>query len=440
MIKSIRDKLVNTVKAHPEWFLAALAFLVYFIYVSFFTEYWTYNDDSDAGGYWERALRRFDGDTHSVDQWVIWPPLYHIILSWLFYPIRLLGLSNFNLEIVLLLQIILGSVSIAFLYKLLVKIFKNEKLSVAVTLLYIFTYPVVYLYAFVFSENIALPLFIIALSLLFCHPTQKKYLFAAGLLFGISVGVRPAFVLFVIPLNFYVFAYYRKGWAWANAVAFGIAFTLVFAAVSFENNRISGGAVRGLGANGGLNFFLGQCKASEVNSRFEGWHYVIGPPGYEDYFGMNVFNTTEPMYNQDYFYALGMDCLKHREGVLLENFVKIKFLFVGQLFPVVLSASGVLFFMKVFTGVITVTAFFSFFVWPFVWARRLTRPKLKILWVFWSFVFLTFVMAYFFHAERRYIFSLIFVFYILFFSVFAPAWKAGAAARQELVPESGVTD
>lgn len=422
MIRSLWGKLSRFISAHPGWFLCLLSFVVTVVYVFCFTEYWTYNDDSDAGGYWFRAIARFEGEHFSVDQWVIWPPLYHIILSWLFYPIKFFGLWEYNLSVIIFLQILLGSVSIYFLYQLLVRIFHNKKLSFDVTLFYVFTYPVVYLYAFVFSENIALPLFIIALSLVFCHTDQKKYLFIAGLLFGISIGVRPAFVLFVLPVNFYIFAYRHKGWAWGNAVAFGIAFTLIFSAVSLENYRISNGAVKGLGANGGLNFFLGQCKVSEVNSRFDNWYYIIGPPGYEEYYGKRVFNTTHPMYDQDYFYDLGKKCLKERDGVIWENIDKIKFLFVGQLFPIVPSAFGVLFFIPIFTVIITVTAILSFFIWPVLWVRKYDRSRQKILWVFWSFMFLTFVMAFFFHTERRYIYSLIFVIYVMFFSVFAISW------------------
>ena len=66
--------------------------LLKFIYVFNLTNFKSYLY-SDMGGYWERALGRLAGKGHELDQWIIWPPFYHIVLSYMIKAIDFFKLA-----------------------------------------------------------------------------------------------------------------------------------------------------------------------------------------------------------------------------------------------------------------------------------------------------------------------------------------------------------
>jgi hypothetical protein len=410
----------------PALFIG-LSCLIRGVYVFRYTDYHHYLV-SDMGGYWVRAIEWMQGQRQVHNQWAIWPPLYHILLGYAFQLFRSIHIPPPHwLASFLVAQIVLGSVSVYCLYGIAREMLRHRVAAIIVGVLYMLTYPVIYLNAFILSENVALPLVIIAAYLVVRHPRSPKHLVAAGLLLGVSVGVRPAYVLF--SAAFLIYALIRQGGlrAAARGLFFAAGFAAVTLCVCLTISWMSHGRVKGLSANGGLNFFIMQCKLLHVESHYfvDGgeYTYVIIAPQFAEEQWRATYYTDHPPYEPGYFVKKGVGCLCE-ERMWVDNFWELRKLYFGTLFPTFSTAAGCMAIdpiCKVMLGVLTLAALL---LAPVAWMVRR-----RIDWtaaLFWSFIALVTTTSFFFGCERRYIYSVTFAVYPVLASLFPPRAPRGA--------------
>jgi len=387
-----------------------------FIYVFALTEYTSYLV-SDMGGYWQRAIQRFQGDLYDINQWVIWPPFFHILLANIFKVTQFLGVFKHNLEIVLSINILLSSISVFYLYLLTLKLSKNDKIAFTASTLYALTYHAIYFNASILSENFAVPLVIASIYFLFCN--KWKYYILSGLLLALATGIRPGYGLFGLPFALYALVADSKNlksdWKQTfffrgiiKAGLFSIGFFLIIFFIVSEIKDISGGKVNSLAASSGINYYFSFTKKYEVGCRFDGYYYVLIPPGTVRNPENGKLITNAPIYDTKYFKTLANRYIKENPKILFTKIKDIWDLYFGVLFPSFPSAKGFDFFIKLFKVIffiLTLLTFFSLF----------TRPKKRVNFknylLLMSLIFLSIITCYMFNSEHRYVFGFIFATY-----------------------------
>jgi hypothetical protein len=474
------SKIGEIADKYQYWIVAIIviaALVVRFVYVFQFTQFKNYLY-SDMGAYWEMALERVKGNDVSIGQWIIWPPFYHIALSYFIRLIDFFGLADFRLEIVKGCDIILGSLSLLFLYGLTKKIAKGNPVpALIVSAAYSFCYPIIYLNAFVLTENLAIPLLIFSTWCIFkVSPMRDQdseaggsggrrrirflsiplidflWIFLSGLSLAIATAARPAFgllgLLFVLFLTgvmvFRVRAIFkekdirREAFSrLAKAAFFSLVFFAFLGLVMLENMRISGGKLAGLGAGGGFNFYLAQSKKYWLETNFNGYRYILVPPGTVDQPERGKFITDVPFYDQAYYYSLGWQYLKGHPEMLLKNLLSFETLFFGPLFPSDASAQWFVELIPIFKMKLFIMAVSILILLPFMLKNPLLRSRYFFFILALPFCLLSLNLIY--NVEQRYLYSFAFILYILFvFAVFSFFQAKGRRLVLRIVYYAGV--
>jgi hypothetical protein len=403
-------------------------------YVFHFTDYTNYVT-TDMGGYWDRAEERYAGDVFNQNQWVLWPPLFHIILTDTFYLYHFFGVNqhlvstawldqanlthNTYLQLTLFWGCLAGSISVYVLFLLSNQILKNERLALAVAIVYGLSYHIIYLNCMVLAENLSIPLVITGTYLVVRYPDRLGYLLLAGLLFGVASGIRPA----SLPQATFCIIYLlitqpdlrRKARAGA---AFAAAIGVVLFAVWHEDARISRGLVPGLSANGGLNFFIAQRQMIEVVTKFPmgvgAYLYGIGADQFgDDPLHHGHFRTTVPFYAQAYWTRMGLLALAHPSTWIADFKELRKVFFETDLFPRWYSAEGFKGFDPFFMWLCGIATLAALIVSPVLWylRRRDGIPWAVVL--LWSYIIGMLIQCYFFGCERRYLYPTLFCTYLI---------------------------
>ncbi|HYL88947.1 MAG TPA: hypothetical protein VEU32_09290 [Burkholderiales bacterium] len=318
--------------------LAATAALK-LVYVFALTDYRSYLF-SDFAGYWYRALGRLGGSELDTTQWAVWPPLTHILLSDYLRAVDLLGFSRWRLEATLVANVAMSTASTAVVYGIAKQTLKRSSWALGVAALYAFTFPLVYFNAFVMSEHFA-TLCMLAAAWFALRSRDAMLLSTAGALLGLATALRPGFGLFGIAFVVYI--------AWADrfarvalgrAAAFSLGFALIVGAAAVEAHRISQGRVVGLGANGGITFYLSQCQTRKVITRYEGRDYEFVEPALADRPENGSVRFDRPIHDQAFFAGLGWQCMRDQMDLLAGASKRFRNLFFGPLLPSVPSALG----------------------------------------------------------------------------------------------------
>lgn len=400
------------------------ATILKFVYVFVYTDYISYME-SDRNGPWTRALEYFNGYINA-NQWLVYPPLFHIILAKIFKISTYFGFFDYNLQIIISLNIILSSVSVVYLYLLSYNYSKNYIVAFCTATLYAFTFHIFYFNAFVFSENFALPLVIIATYYLFLD--KKIYLIISGILLAIATGIRPEYGILCLP--FVLFALFsnpesirgnlkkeflKKGIM--NAFLFLIGFAGIIFLIISENNRISGGHLKGLSNSTGVEYYISFLKPYAVISNSDSFAYSIYPPNTIQYPENGTLNTTVPIYKQLYFIKLANEYIREHPQILLTKLFDLRDLYFGNLMPnygIALNSSIGLGIDKLLLPpfrliflLLTLVVIFSIFTNPFY---RVCWKKYLVLV---SVIFLSVLMCYFLGGSHRYVLTFIFALYII---------------------------
>lgn len=417
LFKKALNRITTHVKSEKKLFLILLlTFVLRLIYVYFCTDYKTFLF-SDMGAYWQRALDRYSGDIHNYGQWAAWAPFFHYYITFLFQLFDLIGLSKLRLEIILFLNIVYSVISIYFFYFLAGYFIKNDSCRHLSTLFYALAYPLIYLNAFVLSENLSIPIIITSAYLVLKNYENKKILFFTGAFFAVAVCARPAVGLLAASFFIYViFADKPSFNSLMRGLIFSCGFFLITGMISLENMKVSNGELKGLAANGGLGFFVQQCKAHMVRSEYKGYVFEIGNPtylGHSELAKMD-FRTDHSLHDEDYFYRLGFECINKNPNIWIENFISLKSMFIGPLFPSVPGCKGFDFLIKV-SNYAFIFIFPSLFLLYLPVRDKLMDLKPTVLLVV-SIPFLIIVVNYFYAVEQRYFYPCVFTLFISFFS------------------------
>ncbi|BDI28286.1 hypothetical protein CCAX7_003370 [Capsulimonas corticalis] len=395
------------------------SFLIRFCYVFLLTQYSHYLV-SDMGGYWARACRRLDGDSGSYLQWSVWPPFFHILLSGVLFLFQKLSMpSGLWLSCVVLLQIALGSLSVFWVYRIAHGVFGRERPALAVGVVYALTYPIIYFNAFLLSENTAIPLVIAAVWLLLQKTSKRFEMFYAGALLGLACGIRPADVLYAGSFLLFLWTALRRpatgdaarNWRrWAPMGTFALGFAGVVGLICLENARISSGALWGLGANGGMNFFMAQCKIGHLESHtvYQGHHfdYSFSHPQFAGERWRAKFSTEVGLQDQGYFYRMGLRQLRHLT-TWRDDLWEMRKLLIGPIFPTFNDAWGFQT-LDLLTRWTLAPMFLVALIAPPA-ARLLRRPwASREILLLWSIVALTVATCFFYGNERRFLYPTIF--------------------------------
>lgn len=398
--------------------ILVVSFLVKYDFVFYHTDYSEYLY-SDMEGYWNRANHRYDGYVRSVAQTAAWAPFYHYFLTWIFKATSFLNLYEKRHEIVLLINIVFSTISVVFVYLIAKKLIKKTSYLIIGTVLYAFSYPFIYINAFVLSEHLAIPMLILATFLVFYYPNKKMRLFLAGIVFGIAVATRPA--LGLIGISYAVFLYFVNGKdlkSVLKAMIFSMGFFLVFSLVAIENYYSSEGKLKGLSAHGGVNFYMAQCKVGKVVAHFDEYTFVLEPPIFiaeKELRRKDKFETDYPFYKQKYYYKMGFECLRNN---LLGNFVTncklLKGLFFGPFFPPRADIPTFRTVMPIFNlmhFMMTISLGLFFYL---IRGKEVDIPKVLFLFSIFAWIFLT---TNFFIIGQRQMLPTYFAIYILFFTL-----------------------
>ncbi|MDX2111621.1 MAG: hypothetical protein SFY80_15425 [Verrucomicrobiota bacterium] len=380
------------------------------IYVFKFTPYENFLF-SDMQGFWRRAMDRYNGKEFIESQFVAWPPLYHVFLAKLFELFRAMGHESWvRLESVLGINIAAFGVSVYAFYHIASTWFDRRLFVHLGTALYAFGFPSFYFHAFLLSENLTVPLVLVAVACVVCGRGWASVCVGA-VAFGLAGILRPAFAPFGLAFIGLFLLRYRWSWPFIGraAVFTGVFFIVVFIGMA-EVVRISKGKVIGLSANGGLDFFIAQSHYHRVDLNYDGWHFFVVVPAYSLKPRNGFYSTTTPFYKQDEYFRMGWQHLRHNPIRLLQNVEHVKNLFLARMLPSRNDAPGFKQIMPVFRWLkIALLASLGLYFW--LWKRLGERQPTAILLL--AMIGLTMFLSYWFTGEPRYTYAIMFAFYLL---------------------------
>ena len=378
VITGINETMQRCVR-HP-YFAISMIILVSTVLNFILVFEWSYYQSyltSDMEGYWERAIQIFDGDEKSLNTWVSNAPFYSRVIAAIFTWLEYLHLSEYRLETMLSLNILLSCFATLSLYLIGLKMLKHKGWSLALAATYAFAYPNLYFNTFLLGEPFAVPIIISALCLvMYLKDSYKIYL--AGFVLAFGVGVRPSNGLLGLPCALYIFlhgfSFRETPWKeWikmlfpraVKAGLFSVAFFLIIFGIVAENNRISDGKLRGITAHSGYNFFLGQTQVHLIQSSWDGITYGFVPSSVAGNPEYGTIRTNIPIYDSERFYEEGKKILKANPHLWWDHLKKYNHLFFNNLFPAVPSVKGfstlfdpfrhITFYMLVFCGLLFIT-------------------------------------------------------------------------------------
>jgi len=401
----------KALRASPLGVLLLASAVLKLAYVFFFTEYPTYLF-SDFGGYWDRAHQRMAGSELDYRQWAFWPPLPHILLGWYLRVVGLFGLSARELEATLVANVAASTACVALLYGIALQVLKRPAWALAAAAAYAFTFPLAYFNAFVMSEHGAVLFMLAAVWVVLKFRGDLRALAAAGALLGLATAMRPAFGLFGLPCVLYLALADRAGLrvAIARGLAFSLAFFLLLGAVVGETYRISQGAVLGLSANAGQNFYFSQCRVSSVSSTYRGELYSFTAASFTGRPEYGSIHLDLPVHAQRFFADLGWRCLKEEPrpwGVLVQ---RASDLFFGPLLPTVPNAAGFATLLPLFRWLFLGCAVIA----PLAFAgRRAHGVEPAALGLLGGVLAMALVTLALFGVEHRYLYPLLPLVYVL---------------------------
>jgi len=307
-------------------FMMLLGFIIRILYIFIFTTPQDYLL-SDMGGYDERACQMVEGQEILCPTY--WPPFFHIFLSWVYRPLKLLGMLQYRTGIFIVLMALLSVMTNWALYRISLKLFSKRVAQIVLGIV-TFWYPLIYLNVFVLSENIFIPLLYIGLYILVCGKQSVKNAVALGVLWSAAFLARPIFMSF-IPLFLLWAFYHRFGWKYILSFL-STVLVIVFMMVSF-NISTTEGREKTLSSGGGVNFALTWCEAKSIEYHLDGYGYSFIPPATVNYPENKRIVTNVPFYDQRYYYQMGLNSIKRDPKVLFRNLKSIFRLFHSHMFP-----------------------------------------------------------------------------------------------------------
>lgn len=418
-LKNLYNLIVRFIYNYKFLILILLvSFFVKLDYVFYGTHYRHYLV-SDMGVYMNRAEQRFNGDLFSVFNWTGWSTFFSFYLTFFFKILYFFGLYEKRLEAILFFNVLYSTLSIIFVYLIAKKIISDKRFVYLVTIFYALSFQLFYLNAFVLSENIAIPLLILSSYLTLLHSDSKKYTLLSGLCMGLVASFRPALNLIAVPSFIYILLskkIFPRGFV--RASLFAVGFVLVTFMTCVENCYISKGELRGLSSLGGLHFFFEQCKVSFAHSTATDKSISIAPTVFISLYKNDQkkleegLHTDRPLHDEKYFYGLANECIKKNPKVWIENFLLLKYLFIGDTFPFSSDARWIISLNEFSKKIIL---FMSIAIAVLFFKLRKNNVVTKEILFLISIPLSIAIICYFFLPDQRWLLPSYFVIYTIFF-------------------------
>lgn len=340
-MRSIKETFLFLKKECWLYTLLAFGFLFRLFYIFIFTKPESYLW-SDAGYYDLRALEM--AGNQYLSNSTFWPPFFHIFLSFIYRPLVWLGIESWRIKIDIIIFAFFYIVGFWCIYQIAKKLF-SQKIALIVLVILIFWYPLIFLNSVVMSENLFFPLLFLGLYLLIAKPLKPSTGLWLGLLWGIAFITRPIFA-FVLPFFVLWCLFYKINWK--IPVIFILTAGAVIASMVLFNFYYTNGAEKSISSSGGFNFAALWCDAKTIGYTKNDRTFYFGSISNINYPDDKKILTTVPFENQNYYYRMGLNCIKEQPVRLIANFSSIIKLFNSGLFPNTGDAVGWEFFRIVF--------------------------------------------------------------------------------------------
>lgn len=348
------------------WLIAA--FVVRLIYVFGFTDYQHYLY-TDMGAYDERASLLASGQYVNFSTY--WAPFYHLFLAPIYYVLKLLGLYEQRVAVVVIISALGQVVAIWAIYKIVQKLY-TKKLANFILPLLVFLYPWIYLNIFVLSENLFIPIFWLSLYFLISRTHNYKNLAIFGVLWGLAVIARPI----LLPSSLIVLVWLaiaKVGWRKIGLTLCGTLVILV--AMSLFNIWYTHGETTFITSGGGFNSALVWCNLKSIEYNTSNARYGFAPPANGSYPEYTRKFTEVPFEQQNYYYDLASKCVIEHPEYLFINLRNVANLFVSVVFPSADSIVGWEPLMSIFRVLAIVLVYFAAI------SSVVRMNKFKFLWL-----------------------------------------------------------
>ena len=324
-------KLKETFSKQHLQIAQSIILVVFFLKIFYILHFTAYQSSihNDMASYWNGAYERAWGDKFSFSQYGVCPPFYIYLCAYLLIFMKSLGLLQFALPLVIVLNVLLHSISSYFVYLIVHRLTGRKLMAFGALLFYVFSYTHLYVNALVLPDNLATPLLVIVIWIIAFGELNLFSIFGAGLLMGIAIAAKPLFVILSPVFAWHVFSRTIKKNRFVYAIVLSIGLVIIPLMTVIENNAMSKGKVVSLSPTGGVNFFQGWSQVGQVYS--QGWW--LYSPGAVDEIYWKSFTAQEPWYHQGYFYRLGVKAIERNPSVFLQKILWFKKLFWGVLAP-----------------------------------------------------------------------------------------------------------
>ncbi len=335
------------------------------------------------------------------------PPFFHIFLSWIYRPLIWLKLEDWRIKIDIVIFALFYIIGFWCIYQITKKLF-SKKIGLIILTILIFWYPFIFLNYIVMSENLFFPLLFLGLYFLIVKPLRPSTGLWLGLFWGIAFITRPIFAL-VLPIFVIWSLYYKINWK--ILINFIIVAAIIIASAALFNlyytiDDAVGGAEKSISSNGGAGFAMLWCDAKSIQFNKDGYYFWFAPPANADYPENKRVFTTTPFANQDYYYKMGLNCLKQNPWKLIGNFSSIAKLFNSRLFPEVEGIKYLENFrltFKIITGLMFIGGMLT--IVGILGKRILIDKAIKKYFFFFALIILSLMLTVYLQApgEERYI-------------------------------------
>lgn len=178
------------------------------------------------------------------------PPLYPFFLAGIF------SIFGVNLNVVRVIQSLLGALNCLFLYIIARRIF-SSRLGIIAALIAAFYLPFIWFSAHILSEILFITLFLVAIIFLLSKNSPAKSIFLSGIFLGLSTLCRPV-TLFFLPFALFWLAFVYKN-SFSKIIKVSAALLLGFIIILMPwivRNYLTFGQFVLVHSSGGVTFWL----------------------------------------------------------------------------------------------------------------------------------------------------------------------------------------
>jgi len=387
------------------WILLIISTYIKLLYLFQGTHY-THYLVSEMGMYWDQAVTSFYRGDFDPGQWSTLPSLGHLVLAWIFQVIYLFDMYVYKLEIVLVLNVLLSTLTVWFVYLIALRLYPSGAFALLVAFVYAFFFPLIYFNALILDLHPSLfALMLSSVMILYHRRGDYLLIFVSGMVLAFAVAIHPSFTATFLPsLLYLLFRDRLSSKSLAEAGLYMLGFLLVLLWLVAHTNAVSAGKVKNISSLGGVSYYAASCRKHTVHFQSRESNGSITIMGTNPEWGDVTFHV--PFYQERFFYHKARACLRQHPITISEHWLKFRHLYSPNLFPIMpdtpLAKKYMVFFSKI---AMWMTAALLFF--PFLFRnRRISKGALLLL----SGILISQVgVLYFFAIDPRDLYGFFFV-------------------------------